>query len=445
MIDSKFIDIINENYKIEKDKYDNFNVKRGLRNSDGSGVLVGLTRIGNVHGYIKDEMEVVPVEGKLFYRGIDVEDVIATLQQENRMGFEEIIYLLLFGKLPNASDLEEFNALLDELRALPPGFVENLILKSPSSDIMNKLARTILGLYSYDTDPDNIEIANVLRQCIELIARFPTIIAYGYQAKSHYFNGKSLFLHQPSKKVGTAKCFLEMIRSQKKFTELEAQTLDISLILHAEHGGGNNSAFTIHVVSSSDTDTYSAISAGVGSLKGPKHGGANNEVMAMMDDIKANVVKWDSEEEVTDYLMKILRKEAYNKTGLIYGMGHAVYTISDPRALILKEYAHKLAIEKNLEKEFKLYDIIERKAPILFQEHKKSDKSICANVDLYSGFVYNMLNIPPELYTPIFAMSRISGWCAHRMEEILCGGRIIRPAYKSVEPKKDYIPLKDRG
>ncbi len=436
-----YIKNIEECYQIDKPLYDEFNVKRGLRNNDGSGVLVGLTRIGSVRGYIKDEQEVVAVEGELRYRGMDVASIVKHLQEEKRYGFEEVIYLLLFGKLPDVDELNDFNDLLDSYRALPDGFTENMILKAPSKDIMNKLARSILALYSYDKNSDDISIGNVLRQCLELIARFPIMIAYGFQAKSHYYDGGSLFLHKPSKGIGTARSFLQLIRNDQKFTELEAKTLDICLILHAEHGGGNNSAFTIHVVSSSDTDTYSAISAGVGSLKGPKHGGANNKVMDMMSNIKANVKNWDNEKEVSDYLVKILKKEAYDKSGLIYGIGHAVYTLSDPRTDILKEYAVKLAKEKNLEKEYLLYTTIERLAPSLFQEIKQTDKKICANVDLYSGFVYSMLNLPPELYTPIFAMSRISGWCAHRIEELICGGRIIRPAYKSVEPKKDYIPL----
>lgn len=435
---------IKESYQIEKSLYDEYNVKRGLRNNDGSGVLVGLTRIGNVHGYIKDEHEIVPVEGKLRYRGIEIEDIVDHLEKEDRYGFEEVIFLLLFGKLPNANELMEFNALLDSNRGLPDGFTENMILKSPSKDIMNNLARGVLALYSYDKDPDNISVENVLRQSIELIARFPALIAYGFQAKSRFYDNGSLFLHYPKSGIGTARCFLQLIRSDQKFTELEAKTLDICLILHAEHGGGNNSSFAIHVITSSDTDSYSAIASGVGSLKGPKHGGANNKVIAMMNDIKANVQDWENEKEIADYLVKILKKEAYDGTGLIYGVGHAVYTISDPRTIILKRYARALAKEKGREKEFALYDTIERLAPGLFQEIKKSDKKICVNVDFYSGFVYSMLNLVPELYTPIFAMSRISGWCAHRLEEIISGGRIIRPAYKSVEPKNEYFSLDQR-
>lgn len=433
-----------ENYQIDKDYYSNFNVKRGLRNNDGSGVLTGLTRIGSVIGYIKDDEEIIPVEGKLRYRGMEINDIVSALENENRNGFEETVYLLLFGQLPTRDELDWFNGILDNNLQIPDGFKENMILNSPSNDIMNKLARTVLALYSYDENPDSIEIENVLRQSIELISRFPILIAYAYQAKSHYYNGKSLYLHNPEKGIGLARNFLRMIRQNKKFTELEAKTLDISLVLHAEHGGGNNSAFTTHVVTSSDTDTYSAISASIGSLKGPKHGGANNKVMKMMDDIKANVKNWENEAEVSDYIVKILRKEASDKSGLVYGIGHAVYTLSDPRAIILKKYAKEMAVTKNREKEFILYDIIDRVTPKLFSEIKGNDKIVAANVDFYSGFVYNMLDIPPELYTPIFAMSRISGWCAHRIEEIVSGGRIIRPAYKNVGTLKKYTPLNER-
>lgn len=436
----KFIDC----YQIDKDLYSNFNVKRGLRNNDGSGVLTGLTRIGSVIGYIKDDEEIIPVEGKLRYRGIEINDLVSAFENENRNGFEETVFLLLFGKLPNATELDWFNHLLDENLSIPDGFKENMILNSPSNDIMNKLARTVLALYSYDENPDSIEIENVLRQSIELISRFPVLIAYGYQAKSHYYNGKSLYLHNPEKGIGLARNFLRLIRQNKKFTELEAKTLDISLVLHAEHGGGNNSAFTTHVVTSSDTDTYSAISAAIGSLKGPKHGGANNKVMNMMEDIKRNVKNWEDETEVSEYIGKILRKEAGDNSGLVYGIGHAVYTLSDPRAHILKKYAYELAKTKKREKEFVLYDIIERITPKLFNEIKGNDKIVAANVDFYSGFVYNMLDIPPELYTPIFAMSRISGWSAHRIEEIVSGGRIIRPAYKNVGSLRKYEPLADR-
>lgn len=435
---------IENSYHIDQSLYADFNVKRGLRNKDGSGVLVGLTRIGGVTGYIKEEEEIIPVEGKLRYRGIEINDIVNSIAKEDRSGFEEITYLLLFGKLPNKNELDAFNGLLDEKLELPAGFKENMILKAPSRDIMNKLARSILALYSYDDNPDSIDIHNVLRQSIELIARFPALIAYGYQAKSHYFDNKSMYLHNPVKGIGLAKNFLRMMRPNQEFTDLEAKTLDIALILHAEHGGGNNSAFTTHVVTSSETDTYSAISAAIGSLKGPRHGGANLKVMGMMENIKENVKRWDNAMEVSDYITRILRKEVYDKSGLVYGIGHAVYTISDPRAIILKKYAHELAKATHREDEFILYDIIENITPQLFKEIKDSSKVVNANVDFYSGFVYNMLNIPAEAYTPIFSMARIAGWCAHRIEEIICGGRIIRPAFKNIEGKQEYIKIEER-
>jgi len=441
---SNYIERIKENYKIDRSLYDYYNVKIGLRNKDGSGVLVGLTKVGDVHGYIKNEQELVPVAGKLRYRGMDVEDIIKNIQADNRFGFEEITFLLLFGYLPSKTELEEFYALLDSNMELPEGFVENMILKAPSSNIMIKLARSILACYSYDKNPEELSVENVLRQSIELIARFPILIAYGYQAKSHYYHDKSLFIHRPKTGLGTARNFLQLIRPDSKYTDLEAKTLDICLILHAEHGGGNNSAFTTRVVTSSDTDTYSAISAAVGSLKGFKHGGANIKVMEMMTDVKANVKDWSNENEVREYLIKILNKQAFDKSGLIYGLGHAVYTVSDPRTIILREYARQLATEKGIPDEFGLYEIIERIGPATFCEVKNTTKGICTNVDFYSGFVYNLLGIPAELFTPIFAMSRITGWCAHRIEELINGGRIIRPAYKNVETKKDYINIKDR-
>jgi len=406
--------------------------------------LVGLTEIGDVHGYIIDENEKVPAHGRLSYRGIDVDTIVKGFQKEKRFGFEEICYLLLFGELPSKEELGQFQDLLDENRKLPEGFTENMILKAPSSDVMNKLARSVLVSYSYDKNPDDISIVNVLRQSIELIARFPTMTAYGYQAKVHYYDGKSLFLHNPVKGLGTAQNLLHMIRPDSKYSQLEAEILDLALVLHAEHGGGNNSSFTTHVVTSSDTDTYSAIAASIGSLKGPKHGGANIRVIKMIEDIKTNVKKWDNESEVAGYLTKIVNKQAYDKTGLIYGMGHAVYTMSDPRAVILKTKAAELAKEKNRLEEYNLFTTIEKLAPGIFNEIKKSNKVISANVDFYSGFVYSMLDIPTDLYTPIFAISRISGWCAHRIEELISGGRIIRPAYKSVVKKREYIALDKR-
>ncbi len=440
----KLMKEIRQFYEIEKELYEKYDVKRGLRNKNGSGVMVGLTRIGNVHGYIKSEEDLVPVPGKLFYRGIDVETIVENIEREDRFGFEECAFLLLFGKQPTSEELSEFNKMLDKNHLLPDGFVENMILKSPSNNIMIKLSRSLLASYSYDPNPEDISVENVLRQSIEMIARFPVLIAYGYQARSHYYNDSSLIIHRPKDGLSTAENFLRLIRPDRKYTALEAKTLDISLILHAEHGGGNNSAFTTHVVSSSDTDTYSAISAAVGSLKGPKHGGANIMVMGMMEDIKKNVSNWDSEKEIADYLVKILNKEAYDGTGLIYGIGHAVYTISDPRTIILRKYAEELAKTAGREKEYHLYATVEKLSPELFKKIKGSSKNVCANVDLYSGFVYNMLGIPTELYTPIFAMSRIAGWSAHRIEEIVSGGRIIRPAYKSVEDNADYIPIDQR-
>jgi len=441
---NKLVKLAAKNNMINPDLYTKYNVKRGLRNPDGSGVLVGLTEIGEVHGYVMEENEAKPVEGRLRYRGIDVYDLTANFHKDNRFGFEETAYLLLFGELPGKEDLNNFLELLDNNRELPEGFKENMILKAPSPDIMNKLAQTILACYSYDFNPEERSLENNLRQCIELIARFPVLIAYAYQAKAHYYDNKSLFLHNPKKGLSIAENFLSLIRTDGQYTELEAELLDLSLVLHAEHGGGNNSAFTVHVVSSSDTDTYSAIAAAVGALKGKKHGGANVQVVSMMENIKANVANWEDEKKVSSYIEKIINKEAHDKSGLVYGMGHAVYTLSDPRAIILKEKAKMLAKEKNREKEFNLYHLIEKNVPEIFAKVKNTNKKISANVDYYSGFVYDMLNIPGELYTPIFALSRISGWVAHRMEELISGGRIIRPAYKSVLGKKDYISFDKR-
>ncbi len=435
---------IRENYSIEPSLYSRYNAKRGLRNEDGTGVLAGLTNIGNVHGYILDEGDKIPDEGCLRYRGIDVADIISNCQKEDRFGFEEAAYLLLFGRLPSKEGLNDFIEILGENRLLPEGFTEDMILKTPGQDIMNKLARSVLSAYSYDKDPDNLELSNMLRQSIELIARFPAMIAYAFQAKRHYFDNQSLIIHSPQKELSTSENFLHMLRSNNNYSELEARVLDTALILHAEHGGGNNSAFTTHVVSSSGTDTYSAIAAAIGSLKGPKHGGANNRVMGMMEDIEANVKDWEDSNEVHNYLVKILKKEAYDKSGLIYGMGHAVYTISDPRTVILKAQAEQLAEAKGFLKEYRLYNLIEKLTPSAFKEVTGKDKTLCANVDMYSGFVYKMLDIPKELYTPIFALSRIVGLCAHRMEEAIAGGKIIRPAYKSIKKNEEYIKIEDR-
>ncbi|MBN2510869.1 MAG: citrate/2-methylcitrate synthase [Spirochaetales bacterium] len=441
---NKYAEIVYQYNQIDPALYGKFNVKRGLRNEDGSGVLVGLTSIGEVHGYVMDEGERTPVEGRLRYRGIDVSDLVKGCQKEGRLGFEETIYLLLFGVLPKNNELENFSALLGRLRSLPENFTENMILSAPSFDIMNKLSRSVLVSYSYDQNAEDRNLSNVLRQCIEMIARFPVFAAYGYQAKRHYYEGDSLFLHNPEPNLSTAENFLRMIRPDMTYTKLEAELLDLCLILHAEHGGGNNSAFAIHVVASADTDTYSSIAAAVGSLKGAKHGGANNKVMEMMDNIKSNVKNWADETEVREYLTKIINKEAYDKTGLVYGFGHAVYTLSDPRALILRSRAKDLAAEKGLSNEFNLYCLMEQLVPEVFNDVKKSGKVIAPNVDFFSGFVYSMLDIPRELYTPLFAISRIAGWSAHLIEEILNGGRIIRPAYKHVQAKREYIPLCER-
>jgi citrate synthase len=429
---------------IDANLYEKFNVKRGLRNTDGTGVLVGLTRIGDVHGYIIDEGEKVPVDGKLYYRGIDVEDIVKTAAAEGRFGFEETVYLLMFGVLPNREQLEGFNALMGANRTLPPNFAEDSIMKAPSRDIMNKLGRSVLTLYSYDDDPENNSPENVLRQCIELIARMPTIAAYSYMAKKHYYDHESLIIHPPASSCQSAETILSLIRPDQQFTRLEAELLDLALVLHAEHGGGNNSTFAVHLVSSADTDTYAAITTGINSLKGFKHGGANVKVMGMMEDIKKHVKHWDREDEVAAYLEKILRGTAYDRSGLVYGQGHAVYTKSDPRTILLRDKAELLAAEKDRMDEFTLYRLVEKLTPALFKQVKGSGKDICTNVDFYSGFVYSMMGIPHELFTPIFAVSRVAGWCAHRLEEIVSGGRIIRPAYKCVQPRLGYVPLDQR-
>ncbi len=433
------------NDPIDPSLYTKYDVKRGLRYSDGRGVLVGLTKIGDVVGYeIDANGKKVAVPGRLIYRGYNVEDIIKDSQNNHQFGYEQAAYLLLFGELPTKSQLENFNALLGSMRTLPPNFTEDMIMKAPSSDIMNKLARGVLASYSYDPNPEDRSIANILRQCVELVSRFSTLAAYGYQAKRRFYDGKSMYIHNPKPELSTAENLLRLIRSNKTYTRLEAEVLDLALILHAEHGGGNNSSLTVHVVSSADTDTYSAIAAAVGSLKGSRHGGANIRVMEMMDEIKANVKDWTNENEVAAYLRKIVNKEAFDHTGKVYGIGHAVYTISDPREILLKAKAKELAKEKGFLEEFELYSEVEKLAPALIQEKHPSAERVCANVDLYSGFVYSMLDIPRELYTPIFAISRIAGWSAHRIEEIVACGRIYRPAYKNVLEEKTYIPLEKR-
>lgn len=440
----KLSTIAMSNDPIDTSLYAKYDVKRGLRNANGTGVLVGLTRIGDVVGYeIKDDKKIA-VPGKLLYRGYDVADLIADAERHNQFGYEQCAYLLLFGKLPTQDELDEFSALLGSIRNLPNNFTEDMIMKAPSRDIMNKLARGVLASYSYDIDPEDRSIQNIMRQCLELISRFGTLVAYAYQAKRRFYDGKSMYIHNPDSSLSTAENLLRLIRSDKTYTPEEAHLLDLALILHAEHGGGNNSSLTIHVVSSADTDTYSAVGAAVGSLKGRRHGGANIRVMEMMDNIKENIKDWSNENEITEYLRKIARKEAFDHTGLIYGLGHAVYTINDPRATILRDHAESLAKEKGLHEEFNLYRAVERIAPNVLYEAHGDGKRICANVDFYSGFIYTMLNIPRELFTPMFAVSRIAGWSAHRIEEIVAGGRIYRPAYKNVGEEREYIPIEKR-
>lgn len=431
-------------YSIDSELYSKYSVKRGLRNSNGSGVLVGLTKVGDVHGYLLDEGEKIADEGVLRYRGINVNDIVDGCETDDRFGFEEVVYLLLFGSLPTESALDEFTQYLGTKRKLPANFTEDMILKAPSGDIMNKLARSVLASYSYDNNPDEVSVENVLRQSFELIARFPAMIAHAYQAKSHYYDGKSLILHAPKEELSTAENFLHMMRPNNEYTKTEAHLLDLALMLHAEHGGGNNSTFTTHVLSSSGTDTYSAIAAAIGSLKGPKHGGANAKVMGMIDDFKANLTDITDEKQIREHIIKLYRKESYDHSGLVYGIGHAIYTKSDPRAVLLRKNAGILAKEKGMEEELHMYDLIAKNAIELFNEITGKQKDLAINVDFYSGFVYKMLNIPQEVYTPIFAMSRIAGWSAHRLEEIMVSDKIIRPAYKNVYRVKDYTSIKDR-
>ncbi|MBQ2698558.1 MAG: citrate/2-methylcitrate synthase [Firmicutes bacterium] len=440
---ARYSGILQENAAISPAHYDNYKVKRGLRNSDGTGVLAGLTTIGNVHGYILSEDEKVADEGRLRYRGINIKYIVEACQREQRFGYEEVCYLILLGKLPNAAELAEFKALLAKLRHMPYDFREDIIMRCPSPNVMNKLARAVLSMYSYDDDPDNTSMENMIRQSLLLIARVPTMVAYAYQSKQHFFDRKSLHIHLPQDELGTAENFLHMIRPDGQFSQLEAETLDLALMLHAEHGGGNNSAFTTRVVSSTGSDTYSAIAAAIGSLKGPRHGGANQKVMGMVDDFKAHIEDITSADQVADYIEKTLRKQTYDGSGLIYGMGHAIYTKSDPRAVMLRAKAEELARSTGNEEEFGLYKMIEDLTPEIFARVRGS-KVMCANVDLYSGFVYKMLGIPAELYTPMFAIARMVGWCAHRIEEVQYGGRIIRPAYKCVKPRQDYVPMDER-
>jgi citrate synthase len=436
---------LDKNNSIKSSDYEKYQVKRGLRNSDGTGVMAGLTRICSVEGYYILDGEKVPKNGVLSYRGYDINDIIKGVNEDDRFGFEEVVWLLLFGSLPTAQQLIGLREVLAECRALPDEFVEDVIMKNASKDIMNKMARCVMTLYSFDENPDDISIPNVLRQSLQLISQIPTIMNYAYQVKRRAFYNKTMFLHPIQKEHSTAECILYQLRSDKKFTREEARLLDICLMLHADHGGGNNSTFATRVLTSSATDTYSAITAGFGSLKGPRHGGANIRVANQMNEIIANVSDPTNPAQVKDYLVKIINGEAGDGSGLIYGMGHAVYTLSDPRAVILKESARKLAYEKGFEKEFKTLENVELLTPEVFAEYKGLDKAMCANVDLYSGLVYKVLGIPEDLYTPLFATARSAGWCAHRLEELTSNGKIMRPAYKSVSKPRKFTNISQRG
>ena len=439
-----FCDKVRVCNKIDSKLFTQYQVKRGLRDIDGKGVLVGLTEIGEIRSYNIEGDKMVPIPGKLIYRGIDISDIVNGFLQKGYFGFEETCYLLLFGELPSKEELKDFEELLSSYRSLPDDFVRSMILEMPSKDIMNSIARSVLALYSIDENADDTTIENVLKQCLKLIACFPLIAVYGYQAFSHYHDNKSLFIHSPRKDLSTAENILYLLRADSKYTKLEAILLDLALVLHAEHGGGNNSSFVTHVVTSSGSDTYSVIAAALGYLKGPRHGGANVKVVKMFEDIKQNIKNWEDDVEVEQYLMKLLNKEAFDNSGLIYGIGHAVYSISDPRAVIFKKYVEKLAKAKGYEDEFNLYEKVEKLAPIAIEKKFKMYKGVSANVDFYSGFVYRMLGIPQELFTPIFAIARVVGWSAHRIEEIVNAGKIIRPAYKSVSNNKDYISIDER-
>lgn len=432
------------NGTIDSELYVKYEVKRGLRDINGKGVLTGLTDVSKIQSYSMVDCEMVPCEGKLYYQGVDIEDIVNGFIREKRFGYEETLYLLLFGQLPNRQQLEQLNSLLAEYRSLPTSFVRDIIMKAPSRDMMNTLARSVLTLYAYDDRADDTSLPNVLRQCLQLTALVPLISVYGYQAYKHYHDGQSLFIHLPQSELSTAENILYLLREDSQYTELEARILDLALVLHAEHGGGNNSTFTTHVVTSSGTDTYSCIAASLGSLKGPKHGGANIKVVKMFEDMKQQVKDWKNEEEIKQYLKDLLNKKAFDHQGLIYGMGHAVYSISDPRAKVFRRFVEKLSVEKNRTEEYELYSMVERLAPEVIAEERKIYKGVSANVDFYSGFVYSMLDLPTELYTPIFAIARMAGWSAHRMEELINQGKIIRPAYKCVAKSKEYIPMDER-
>ena len=432
-----------ENHHIDPNLYVEYDVKRGLRDSAGKGVLTGLTEISDVTGYKLVNGRRIPADGALYYRGIDVQDIVNGLK-DRRFGFEETIYLLIFGKLPSKEELSRFLELLSDMEDLGGRFVRDVVMKGTNANIMNAMERCVLALYTYDDNPEDISVENVLRQSLELIAKLPEIAVYSYHAYRHFRKDETLFIRNPQKGLSLAENILLMLRPDGNYTELEAKVLDIALVLHAEHGGGNNSTFTTHVVSSSGTDTYSAIAAALGSLKGPKHGGANIKVIQMFQDMKKEVHNWEDEDEVRNYLKRLLHKEAFDKRGLIYGMGHAIYSVSDPRAEVLKGFVESLAKEKGRMKDYRLYSMVEWMAPEVIAEERRIYKGVSANVDFYSGFVYSMLDLPHELYTPMFAVARIVGWSAHRMEELINTDKIIRPAYKSVLPEAAYVPLDER-
>ena len=437
--------LITERDYIETDLYTENDVKRGLRNANGTGVLVGLTKVGEVIGYkTDDEGNKIPAEGKLYYRGYSIEDLVNSCVAENRFGFEEMTYLLIFGELPSRAELDAFTRFLGKKRELPQGFARDMILTAPSSNIMNKLARSVLALYTYDDKADDTSISNVLRQSIDLIGYFPALISYAYQAKRAYYDNESLHLNNPRPELGTAENILRMLRDDGEYTDLEAKLLDICMILHMEHGGGNNSSFTTHLISSTGTDTYATISAAIGSLKGPRHGGANIKVIHMLKDLKANVKDYTDHKQVDEYLRKVLRKEANDGSGLIYGMGHAIYTLSDPRAKVLKKMAKQLAKGNDFMETYELCSYIEQRTPELMAEVRGRETAMCANVDLYSGFVYTALDIPEEFATPLFAAARVCGWCAHRIEELSNGSKLMRPAYKSVMSPRPYLEIDKR-
>jgi len=440
----KWVAIADKQCPVDPGLYVEYDVKRGLRDQTGRGVLAGLTRIGDVVGTAPEGDHIVPAPGRLLYRGIEIEDLVDGFVAEGQHGFEETAYLLLFGELPTRAQLDEFDGYLSEMRKMPRSFIHDGILRMPSRDIMNAMMRGVLGLYTLDSCPDDTSTRNVLRQSLHLVAKMPMLAVYAYQAYLDEFHGKSLVIHRPQPECSTAENFLHMLRPDSRFTRLEALVLDMTLVLHAEHGGGNNSSFTTHVVSSTGTDTYSAIAASLGSLKGPRHGGANLKVVGMFDDMRRNLTDWEDDEQIADYLHRLLNKEAFDRAGLVYGMGHPVYSVSDPRTLVLRGYAQKLAAEKGFAEEFALHERVERIAPLVVSAQRRLYKGVSANVDFYSGFVYRMLDIPAELFTPLFAISRVVGWSAHRLEELANGGKIIRPAYKSVSPLQTYVPLEER-